>query len=41
MKLRIDNPIWIALMWVAAIIVGVRLADSRSGYAGSLSSSML
>jgi copper-containing nitrite reductase len=35
MKVRFDNPIWIAIMWVVAIIVGVRLADSRPGYAGS------
>jgi copper-containing nitrite reductase len=34
-KLRIDNPIWIAMMWVVAIVVGIRLADSRPGYAGS------
>ena len=37
MTFRIDNPIWIAVMWVVAIVVGVRLADSRSGYAGSFS----
>ena len=36
MNFRIDNPIWIAIMWVIALVVGVRLADSRPGYAGSL-----
>jgi hypothetical protein len=34
-KFKFDNPIWVGLMWVVAIIVGLRLGDSRPGYAGS------
>ncbi len=36
MRFRLDNPIWIAAMWVTAIVVGLRLADSRSINAGSV-----
>ena len=36
MRFKLDNPIWIATMWVIAIVVGLRLADSHSGYANSV-----
>jgi copper-containing nitrite reductase len=34
-KFHITNPVWIALTWVVALVVGFRLADNRSSYAGS------
>ena len=35
MKLKFDNPVWIAVMWVVVLVAGLRLADVRPGYAGS------
>jgi copper-containing nitrite reductase len=34
-RFKLDNPIWIAVMWVFALVIGLRLADNRSGYASS------
>ncbi len=36
MRFKLDNPIWIATMWVIAMVVGLRFADSHSGYANSV-----
>jgi copper-containing nitrite reductase len=35
-RFKLDNPFWMAMMWVIAIVVGLRLADSHSGYANSV-----
>lgn len=35
MKFKFDNPVWIAVLWVAAMIVGVRLAGNRTSLASS------
>ncbi len=35
MKPKFDNPIWVAVLWVCALVVGLRLAGNRTSYAGS------
>ena len=37
MKFKLTNPVWMGLMWVIAVVVGLRLADNRPSYAGSFS----
>ena len=35
MKFKFDNPVWVAGLWVVALIAGVRLAGNHTSFAGS------
>jgi copper-containing nitrite reductase len=35
MKFKFDNPIWAAILWVIALVVGIRLAGNNTSHAGS------